>query len=153
MIYIFGTALALAHPSSLNYPRWDKYEAKTLFWAEEELEAEWESSKTKTFREKTQYETLTGAEDAMAEHDVPLTLSMGEVRDAQTGLVALWIDWYIFACAMNESILSLLAQLYILAGVWQDFRAKVELIQADLLPRMRLRQRSRKFRRTRKRPL
>lgn len=66
-------------------PRWDKYESKTMYWVEEDVEAEWESSKSKTYRERTQYETQTGAADALADQDVPLTLNMGDVRNPASG--------------------------------------------------------------------
>ena len=56
-----------------------------MYWVEEELEAEWESSKSKSTREVTQYETTVVAADALADHDAPLTLSMGDVRDVSTG--------------------------------------------------------------------
>ena len=49
------------------------------------MEAEWESSKSKSTREVTQYETTVAAPDALAAHDTPLTLSMGDVRDVTTG--------------------------------------------------------------------
>ena len=65
--------------------RWDKYESKTAFWVEEDLEAEYESSKTKSVRENTQYEVSRAAEDTMVEAAAPVSLEMGEVRDAPTG--------------------------------------------------------------------
>ena len=49
------------------------------------MEAEWESSKSKSTREVTQYETLVGAADALHDHDALLTLSMADVRDGTTG--------------------------------------------------------------------
>ena len=52
---------------------------------EEDLEAEYESSRSTTIREQTQYETEQTAEDALAEAAAPVTLDMAEVRDGPTG--------------------------------------------------------------------
>ena len=68
--------------------RWDKYESKTLFWVEEEVEAEYESSRSKTTREQFNYETEQPAPDALLEAAAPLTLDMADVRDTPTG----WTD-------------------------------------------------------------
>ena len=68
---------------------------------EEDLEAEYESSKTKSVRENTQYETTRAAEDTMAEAAAPVSLEMGEVRDAPTGW-ALGMGWVY----INNSVLT-----------------------------------------------
>ena len=81
--------------------RWDKYESKTAYWVEEDLEAEYESSKTKSVRENTQYETTRAAEDTMAEAAAPVSLEMGEVRGAPTGW-ALGMGWVY----INDSVLT-----------------------------------------------
>ncbi|CAL1128311.1 unnamed protein product [Cladocopium goreaui] len=69
-----------------DHTKWDKYESKTLFWVEEEVEAEYESSRSKTTREQFNYETEQPAPDALLEAAAPLTLDMADVRDTPTGL-------------------------------------------------------------------
>lgn len=60
-----------------------------MYWVEEELEAEWETSKTKTQTEELEYETEQRAEEALLEASAPLTLEMAEVRDPGSG----WKEW------------------------------------------------------------
>lgn len=60
-----------------------------MFWVEEELEAEWETSKTKTHTEQVTYEVEQSAEEALLQAAAPLTLEMAEVRDPASG----WKEW------------------------------------------------------------
>ena len=79
----------VAHMESLNQahimPRWDKYESKTQYWVEEDLEAEYESKRARMRRETTEYQTGQSVEDAFMNASAPMTLDMAEVRDPQRG--------------------------------------------------------------------
>lgn len=61
--------------------------SKTQYWFEDDIEAEWESTRAHTTRETSQYETEQSAEDAMMDASAPVALDMGDVRDVQTGVL------------------------------------------------------------------
>lgn len=65
--------------------RWDKYESKTLYWVEEELEAEYATEVSRTTRQQTEYETQTDVATTLDEASLPPALSMGDVREPETG--------------------------------------------------------------------
>lgn len=65
--------------------RWDKYESKLAFWFEEDVEAEWETSKTQTRREQTEFGVETTAGDALGEEPSNPTFEMADIRGATAG--------------------------------------------------------------------
>ena len=56
--------------------RWDKYETKTAYWVENEMEAEWEKTTSRTRRETGELTVETTAADAMLQAATPLQLDM-----------------------------------------------------------------------------
>lgn len=64
-----GSAVVLSHLLALRY---DKYENKTLYWHEQEMEAEFEKRYSRTTRQTTGYTTETDASTAFQDHLAPL---------------------------------------------------------------------------------
>ena len=73
----------------LAWPRWDKYESKTAYWVEEDLECEFESSRSKSVKETSQYETDQPASDTLFDASMPPTMDTDEIKNMQTGQV--WV--------------------------------------------------------------
>ncbi|CAK9021723.1 Uncharacterized protein SCF082_LOCUS15467 [Durusdinium trenchii] len=69
----------------LKLKEWDKYESKLAFWFEEDVEAEWETSKTQTRREQTEFGVETTAGDALGEEPSNPTFEMADIRGATAG--------------------------------------------------------------------
>ena len=56
--------------------RYDKYESKMTYWVEEELEAEWEKTTSRTRRETGEFTVETTASEAMLQAAAPLQVDM-----------------------------------------------------------------------------
>ena len=64
----------MQYPTCATTPvlRWDKYENKQLYWIEEELEAEWERTTSKSRRQESEYQTSVSAASAFESSLAPM---------------------------------------------------------------------------------
>lgn len=73
--------------------RWDKYEAKTKYWYEEDVEQEWEKEKGKQRNETVDYTVETSAEDVGVSMSTPLLMDVNQGRGGHYWLFDLDFDW------------------------------------------------------------
>lgn len=75
--------------------RYDKYENKTLYWYEEDLEFEWEKTATRASREEAEFERDVSGMDMMLENTEAMDVDM---RMAAQGCALLHFLCIIFLC-------------------------------------------------------
>lgn len=73
--------------ASLHQLRFDRYEGKPIYWIEEEMQAEYERSRTKSTTETVEYEMETGVEGALGQASDALGLDMSTLPQGWDAII------------------------------------------------------------------